>query len=152
MFTGPCSLCEEMNWNKLWKKSSEQKLYGSILYLPSRTQIQVFSFKLFCLYQAQTKTLVLDFILCNQLLIRIIFNGVPVVAQWLTDLTRNHEVAGSIPDLAQWANDLWRCRELWCRSQLRLRSDMAVAVTEASSYSSNLTPSLETSICHGCGP
>ena len=27
--------------------------------------------------------------------------GVPVVAQWLTNPTRNHEVAGSIPGLAQ---------------------------------------------------
>ena len=27
--------------------------------------------------------------------------GVPVVAQWLTNLARNHEVAGSIPCLAQ---------------------------------------------------
>ena len=32
--------------------------------------------------------------------------GVPVVAQWLTNLTRNHEVAGLIPDLAQWIKDL----------------------------------------------
>ena len=30
------------------------------------------------------------------------FSRVPVVAQWLTDRTRNHEVAGSIPGLAQW--------------------------------------------------
>ena len=28
-----------------------------------------------------------------------------VVAQWLTNPTRNHEVAGSVPALAQWVND-----------------------------------------------
>ena len=27
------------------------------------------------------------------------------MAQWLTDPTRNHEVAGSVPALAQWVND-----------------------------------------------
>ena len=31
--------------------------------------------------------------------------GVPIVAQWLTNLTRNHEVVGSVPALAQWVND-----------------------------------------------
>ena len=31
--------------------------------------------------------------------------GVPVMAQWLTTPTRNHEVGGSIPGLAQWVND-----------------------------------------------
>ena len=33
-------------------------------------------------------------------------SGVPVVAQWLTNLSRNQEVAGLIPDLAQWVKDL----------------------------------------------
>ena len=31
--------------------------------------------------------------------------GVPVVAQWLMNPTRNHEVAGSVPALAQWVGD-----------------------------------------------
>ena len=32
--------------------------------------------------------------------------GAPVVAQWLTNPTRNHEVVGSIPGLTQWVEDL----------------------------------------------
>ena len=47
---------------------------------------------------------------------------------------------------------IWRCHELRCRSQTRLRSDVAVAVARAGSCSSNLTPSVGTSICRGCSP
>ena len=32
----------------------------------------------------------------------IVHLGVPVMAQWLMNSTRNHEVVGSIPGLAQW--------------------------------------------------
>ena len=32
--------------------------------------------------------------------------GVPVMAQWLMNPTRNREVVGSIPALAQWVDDL----------------------------------------------
>ena len=42
--------------------------------------------------------------------------------------------------------------ELWLRSQKRLGSRVAVAVAESNSYSSDLTPSLVTLICHGHGP
>ena len=38
--------------------------------------------------------------------IKFVLWGVPIVAQWLTNLTRNHEAAGSIPGLAQWVKDL----------------------------------------------
>ncbi len=54
-------------------------------------------------------------------------SGVPVVAQWLANPTRNHEVAGSVPALAQWVKDPVS-REPWCRWQMRLGSRVAVAL------------------------
>ena len=45
--------------------------------------------------------------------------GVPVVAQWLTNLTRNHEVAGSVPALAQ-------CVAVSCGVGCRRGSDPAL--------------------------
>ena len=37
--------------------------------------------------------------------IKMLEEGVPVVARWLTNPTRNHEVAGSVPALVQWVKD-----------------------------------------------
>ena len=33
-------------------------------------------------------------------------HGVPLLAQWLTNTTRNHEIVGSIPGRTQWVKDL----------------------------------------------
>ena len=77
--------------------------------------------------------------------------GVPIVAQWKQ--IRLGTMRLRIQSLALLSGLRIRCCcELWCRSQMRLRSDVAVAVVQASSYSSDSTPSLGTSICCRCGP
>ena len=52
--------------------------------------------------------------------------GVPVVAQWLTNPTRNDEVAGLIPGLLSGLK--MQCCELCCGSQTLLESRVAVAL------------------------
>ena len=48
---------------------------------------------------------------------------------------------------------IWCSHKLWCRSQAQFGSrGIAVAMAVASSYSSNLTSSLGTSICHRFDP
>ena len=77
--------------------------------------------------------------------------GVSVVAQWLTNPNRNHEVAVRSLALLSVLR-IWRCHDLWCRLQMWLGSGGAVAMAQADGYSSNWTPSLETSICLGSSP
>ena len=47
---------------------------------------------------------------------------------------------------------IWCCCELWCGSRTRLRSGVTVTMALASSCSSDSIPSLEISMCCGCGP
>ena len=78
----------------------------------------------------------------EQIVYLMIKVGVPVTAQWLTNLTRSHVVAGLIPGLAQWVKGLVL--------QTQLGSCVAAAVVQAGGYSSDYTPSLGISICRGC--
>ena len=50
-------------------------------------------------------------------------SGVPVMAQWLMNLLRNHEVSALLSGLR-----IQRCPEMWCRSQTQFRSHVAVAL------------------------
>ena len=53
--------------------------------------------------------------------------GVPVMAQWVTNLTSIQKNSGLIPGLIQWVKNPVLC-ELWCRLQTWLESCMAVTV------------------------
>ena len=77
--------------------------------------------------------------------------GVPVVAQrkqiWLAFMRTQIWSLASFSGLK-----IQHCCELWRRLQARLGSCVSVAVVWVGGYSSDWTPSLGTSTCHGCGP
>jgi len=50
--------------------------------------------------------LLIVFTIGGKAIVKISSTGVPIMAQWLTNPTRNHEVAGLIPGLVQWVKDL----------------------------------------------
>ena len=73
------------------------------------------------------------------------------MAQWLTNPTRNHDIAGSIPGLLSGLR-IQCFHELWRRLHTRLRSRVTVALAEAGGYGSDSTRSLGTSMCRGSSP
>ena len=73
------------------------------------------------------------------------------MVQLIINVASVHEDVGSILGLAQGLR-IQCCHELWCRSQTWLGSHVAVAGVQASSCSSDSTPSPGTPICHRCGP
>ena len=77
--------------------------------------------------------------------------GVPIVAQqkwiWLESMRMQVWSQALLSGLR-----IWCCCEPWCRSKMWLRYDVAVAVSRASTYSSDSTPCMGTSICHKCCP
>ena len=67
--------------------------------------------------------------------------GVPIVAQWKP--LRLGTMRLWVQCLASVSGSrIQRCHKLWCRSQTRLRSRVAVALPQAGGYSSGQTPSL----------
>ena len=69
----------------------------------------LYSHVLFCFVFFQNieihKIKALGFILEFLFLIFLKKSGVPIVAQWLRNPTRNHEIVGLVPALAQWVDD-----------------------------------------------
>ena len=77
--------------------------------------------------------------------------GVPIVAQ--RKRIRLGTIRLQVQSLASISGlRIQRCRELWCRSQMRLGSGVAVAGLQAGGNSSDSTPSLGTSMCRRYGP
>ena len=76
---------------------------------------------------------------------------VPAMAQWKQTLLISERM--QVQSLASLSGLAIRCYgELWCRSQTRLGFRIAMAMASSCSSDSDLTPSLETSICRGYGP
>ena len=82
-------------------------------------------------------------------LLKCLETGSSCCGSVVMNLTGIHE-EGLVPGLAHCIR-IWHCRELQCRSKTHLVACIAVAVAQAGGCSSNLIPSLGTSICHGCG-
>ena len=75
--------------------------------------------------------------------------GVPIVSQWIANLTSIHEVVGSVPGLTQWLKDP---ALLWAVVKVTDAAWILNCCGCGAGGSSHWTPSPEASICHKCGP
>ena len=76
--------------------------------------------------------------------------GVPTVAQQVKNLLSTKMWVQSLALVS--GLRIRPCHKLRCRSQMQLRSRVAVAVVQAGSCSYDSTPSLGTSMCCRCNP
>ena len=92
--------------------------------------------------------------------IQLTLDGPPMVS-WLSEFPswlsrsrpRRVSLRQRVPSLASFQGErIRRGRELWCGSQTRLGSPVALAVLEAGSSGPDPPPSLGTFICHGGSP
>ena len=64
------------------------------------------------------------------------YQGVPIMVQWIQILLGTMRLR--VPSLASLSGlRMWCCHELWCSSQTRFGSSIAVAVVKARSCSSD---------------
>ena len=73
--------------------------------VPSQIHFQCTTMGTPYLFDFLTETLIIKILRFNVDLNQNLYLGVPVVAQWLMNLTSIHEDLGSIPGLAQWVKD-----------------------------------------------
>ena len=125
---------------RIFSSSSKVSLYSFTSNTPSSSRKPLIAF---CHYKLD-----LSFVEVHN---NGIIHGFPVMAQWKRIWPGSMRT--QVWSLASFSGlRLWHCWELLSRLQTWLGSGIVVAVAQAGSYSSNSTPSLETSLCRGCGP
>ena len=106
-----CKLVQPL-WRTVWRYF--RKLYIEIPYDPAIPLLGIYPDKTFlekdtctCVFIAALFTMAKTWKQpkcpsTDEWIKKMWYRGVPVVAQWLTNPTRNHEFSGLVPGLAQW--------------------------------------------------
>ena len=136
----------------LWLRDYSEEVYKEILLVSMLVKIKFVRVRTWTRMQSQPR---------SQPITRRVLKPAWILQMWQENRTGKFLVRlrGLRTQLVSMRMQVWslaslsglrirHCCELWSRSQTQLGSQVAVAVTKASSCSSDLTPSLETSICH----